>query len=117
MLCSQREGCYLVAEGGDKSSHTAGQEGSIWLQHQVRRGSHNYPACKISLSNYQSFYRTGGQTGDRQTRQTCQGSILHINCLEPPARTKYCRGYEGADSGREEGDVGVDVSSTGDSQS
>ena len=53
----------------------------------------------------------GVSTTRRQTGQTCQGSILNINCLEPPARTKYCRRYEGADRGREEGDVGVDLGS------
>ena len=100
MLCSQREGCYLVAEGGDKSSHTAGQEGSIWLQHQVRRGSHNYPACLITSVDYQNFSHT----------VTREGGILDVNSLEPPARPEYCRGYEGADGGGEEGDVSVDVS-------
>ena len=40
---------------------------------------------------------------------TCECGVLDIHSLEPPPRPEYCRGYEGADGGGEEGDVGVDV--------
>ena len=51
----------------------------------------------------------GGEVTAALPGPTCERGVLHVHGLEPAPRPEYRGGNEGADRGRQERDVRVDV--------